>query len=207
VTNAAQAVFTIGHSTHPADHFVGLLRRHHITAVADVRSSPFSRYNPQFNREALAAELASQSIRYVFLGRELGARSEDAACYVDGRVQYALLARTDLFRAGVDRVVVGMARHRIALMCAEKEPLECHRTILVSRALTERGVAIRHILSNGLDETHKSAMDRLLDLTGLPRQHLFRQKHELITEALQIQERRIAYVDEDLTSRQDEELP
>lgn len=207
MTNATKAVYTVGHSTHPVAQFVGLLKKHRVTAVADVRSAPFSRYNPQFNRDLLAADLASQSIHYVFLGRELGARSEDSACYIDGRVQYDRLARTDLFRTGIDRVVRGTAHHCIALMCAEKDPLECHRTILVARALTERGIAIRHILANGTDETHESAMDRLLDLTGLPRQHLFRPKPELIEEALLIQERRIAYVDENLSSKQDGDLP
>lgn len=205
--DATKVVYTVGHSTQPVDLFVGLLKKHRVTAVADVRSAPFSRYNPQFNRDMLAAELASQSIHYVFLGRELGARSEDSSCYIDGRVQYDRLARTDLFRTGIDRVVRGMAHHCIALMCAEKEPLECHRTILVARALAERGIAIRHILANGTDETHEAAMDRLLDVTGLPRQHLFRPKPELIAEALHIQGTRIAYVDEHLTDKQEEDRP
>jgi uncharacterized protein (DUF488 family) len=143
------AVFTIGHSTHPIETFLELLRAHAVTAVADVRSAPFSRFNPQFNEDALAHSLKTADIAYVFLGRELGARSDDPACYEQGRVHYGRLAKTALFQAGLGRVLHGSEKQRIALLCAEKEPLDCHRTILVARALTERGVAVEHILADG----------------------------------------------------------
>src|SRR5437870_5320444 len=97
-------VLTIGHSTHSMDAFIALLRQHGVTALADVRSAPFSRFNPQFNKEALKHSLKAHGIKYVFLGRELGARSPDRACYENGRVQYARLARTESFHAGLDRV-------------------------------------------------------------------------------------------------------
>src|SRR5437773_2453789 len=117
-----QEVFTIGHSAHDLEHFTALLVRHNVTAVADVRSMPYSRVNPQFNRETLKQHLLRAGIAYVFLGKELGARSEDPSCYVNGKVQYGLLAETDLFRKGLDRVCVGMHKYRLALMCAEKDP-------------------------------------------------------------------------------------
>src|ERR1035437_1825005 len=98
-------VLTIGHSTHSLAAFVGLLRQHSVTALADVRSTPFSRFNPQFNKETLEHSLKSHGIKYVFLGRELGARSDDPSCYENGRVQYARLARTELFRSGLERVM------------------------------------------------------------------------------------------------------
>ena len=97
------SIFTIGHSTHSAEAFLTLLLQHGVEAVADVRSSPFSRFNPQFNREALEAFLKENGIRYAFLGKELGARSEDRSCYIDGRVQYGRLAQTALFQSGLDR--------------------------------------------------------------------------------------------------------
>jgi len=197
---ALDPVFTIGHSTQPIEAFVDLLRKHSITAVADVRSAPYSRFNPQFNREALARVLAAHQIRYVFLGRELGARSDDPSCYIGGRVQYERLARTQEFHEGLERVVTGAKEHRIALMCAEKEPLDCHRTLLVARALTERGVAVHHILSDGRAEAHEDTMTRLLDLLGLPRQELFRGRDQLLEEALAMQEERIAFVDPKLAS-------
>ncbi len=111
-------VFTVGHSTHSAAKVLELLRRNEITAIADVRSQPYSRMNPQFNREPMKDALKSAGISYVFLGRELGARSEDRSCYIDGKVQYDRLARTDLFQRGLARVVDGASRHRIALLCA-----------------------------------------------------------------------------------------
>jgi uncharacterized protein (DUF488 family) len=193
-------VLSIGHSTHSTDAFIALLRQHGVTALADVRSAPFSRFNPQFNKETLAHSLKANGIKYVFLGRELGARSEDRSCYENGRVQYARLARTELFHRGLARVMRGAHNHCIALMCAEKEPLECHRTLLVARVLVEHGVAVNHILADGRLETHGDTIARLLAMLGLPREDLFRSRHELIAQALALQEERIAYVDEKLAA-------
>lgn len=193
-------VYTIGHSKHTLDEFAGLLKQHGVTALADVRSAPFSRFSPQFNKDALARELKARGIKYVFLGRELGARSDDRSCYENGRVQYARLARTELFRQGIERVRRGADEHRIALMCAEKEPLECHRTLLVARALDEQGVEVMHIHGDGRLESHRDAMERLLEVTGLPREDLFRSRAELIAEALKRQEDKVAYVDEKLAA-------
>lgn len=128
-------LFTIGHSTHPIEEFIALLRCHDITAVCDVRSAPYSRFNPQFRREALAASLKDADIAYVYLGRELGARIEDPALLEDGRVSFAKVARSDLFCAGMERVREGMRAYRVALMCAERDPIQCHRMILVTRNL------------------------------------------------------------------------
>ncbi len=189
-------VFTIGHSTHSAEAFLARLREHQVDAVADVRSSPSSRFNSQFNREALEQFLKTNSIRYVFLGKELGARSEDRSCYLNGRVQYARLAQTTLFQGGLDRVLQGAARYRVALMCAEKEPLECHRTLLVAKALVARSQAVLHIHADGQLETQEAAMERLLDVTGLPKKDLFRSKQELLDDALARQEEKVAYVDD-----------
>lgn len=195
MSTSNNGVYTVGHSTHGAEAFLGLLVRHGIGAVADVRSSPFSRFNPQFNRETLGQFLKVNGIRYVFLGKELGARTEDRSCYVDGRVQYDRLARTASFEGGLDRVLRGAALYRVALMCAERDPLECHRTILVAKALAGRGQQVLHIHADGHLETHEAAMERLLDVTGLPRKDLFRTREELVAEALARQEHRIAYVD------------
>lgn len=191
-------VYTIGHSTHGLDAFVALLKQHDITALADVRSAPYSRFNPHFNKDALERSLKSQGIKYVFLGRELGARSDDPACYDGGRVQYTRLARTAAFKSGIQRIERGATDHRVALMCAEKEPLECHRTLLVARALDQGGMDVSHILADGRLESHGDAMLRLLDVVGLPREDLFRSQTELIAEALVRQEDRVAYVDEKL---------
>ncbi len=124
-------IYTIGHSTHPSEKFIELLKRHEITAVCDVRSSPYSQFTPQFNRETIQSELKKHGIAYVYLGKELGPRSDDPGCYENGKVQYDRLAKTDLFHEGIRRAKEGMKSYRIALMCAEKDPIMCHRTILV----------------------------------------------------------------------------
>jgi uncharacterized protein (DUF488 family) len=196
-------VFTIGHSTHSIQTFVTLLKQHGVTAVADVRSTPFSRFSPHFNKDALACDLKAHGIKYVFLGRELGARSDDPACYENGRVQYGRLARTELFKQGVARVLKGAGEYRIALMCAEREPLECHRTLLVARALDEQGVEVVHILGDGRSESHHATMERLLDVAGLQHEDLFRSRAELIREALTRQEAKVAYVNERLAAGAD----
>ena len=193
-----ELVLTIGHSTHPLERFIELLEKAGVTAIADVRSSPYSRFNPQFNRETLDKALKDHGIAYVFLGRELGARSDDPSCYEKGRVQYGRLARTELFQSGLQRVRKGAQSRRIALMCAEKEPLECHRTLLVSRALEAHGVSVSHILADGRLETHTETMNRLLKVAGLPDTDLFRSREELIEAACALQEERIAYTDEDV---------
>src|SRR5688572_22327421 len=118
------SIFTIGHSTHSAEAFLALLRQYGVNAVADVRSSPSSKFNPQFNREILERFLKANAIHYVFLGKELGARTGIRSCYERGRVNYGLLSQTPLFQSGLDRVQRGSERFSIALMCSEKEPLE-----------------------------------------------------------------------------------
>lgn len=186
-------IFTIGHSTQSSTQFLQRLKRHAITAVADVRSAPYSRHNPQFNREELRNTLKAEGIRYVFLGKELGARSDDECCYVNDKVQYRLLAQTNLFRAGIARVVEGAESFRIALMCAEKDPLDCHRTILVARELVKLGRNVKHILADGSLETHSHAMSRLINQLGFSGQDMFRSAEETINEAYDKQADRIAY--------------
>ena len=195
-------VLTIGHSTHALEAFLKLLHQHEVTAVADVRSAPYSRFNPQFNRESFAEALDVEGVRYVYLGNELGGRSDDPTCYEDGRIRYDRLAATESFSSGLDRVVDGAARYRIALMCAEKEPLDCHRTLLVARALDEQGVDVAHIHADGGLEPHQAAMDRLLDIQKLPRKgDLSGTREEFIGAAIARHAQRVAYVDDQLAAR------
>lgn len=191
--SAEESVFTIGHSTHDTDAFIALLRLHKITAVCDVRSRPYSRLNPQFNRETLRKALRSAGISYVFLGTELGARSDDPACYERGKVQYARLAASELFRKGLQRIEKGLRRYRIALMCAEKEPLECHRTILLARYLEQLDIDVRHILYDGSLEEHRQTVGRLIDKFNLSEHDLFRSREDVVADAYRLQEERIAY--------------
>lgn len=189
-------LFTIGHSTHTVDYFIGLLKQHSITAVCDVRSHPYSKYNPQFNREKLREELKKHNIAYVFLGKELGARSENPECYIDGRVQYNYLVDEPLFQQGINRLTQGMKQYSIALMCAEKDPITCHRTILVCREMRSHAKQIKHILADGEIETSSEAENRLLNtLRIVP--DMFKNKNECIEEAYDKQGQKIAYVEEE----------
>ena len=194
---AKREILTIGHSTHPIERFVALLKEHGVTAVADVRSAPFSRFNPQFNKNELQSSLKSEGIAYIFLGKELGARSNDRSNYENGRVQYDRLAKTESFRNGIARVRKGAQEHRVALMCAEKEPLECHRTLLVAKALVREGESVAHIHADGHLEVHADAMRRLLDITGMPQPDMLSSEADLIEEASRKQEEKVAYVEED----------
>jgi len=190
----AMTIYSVGHSNHPLEKFVGLLTANGITAIADVRSRPFSRRNPQFNRDRLAATLTAHGIAYVFLGKELGARSDDSSCYEGGKVRYDRLMATALFESGIERVLSGAEKYRVALLCAEKEPLDCHRTLLVCRALEKHGISIMHILSDGTTEPHDQTMSRLVGLVGLSKSDLFLNQSDLIAAACKIREDKVAYV-------------
>jgi uncharacterized protein (DUF488 family) len=185
-------IFTIGHSTQSWEQFLELLLRYRIEAIGDVRSSPYSARFPQYNREVLTRALRAANIRYAFLGDELGARRAERECYVDGVARYDRIARTLAFRAGLERVQTGVARFRLALMCAEKDPLECHRTILVCRQF-RNDMDIRHILSDGSLETHADAENRLLAEEKVPGDDMFTPHEELIAKAYDRRGGKIAY--------------
>ncbi|NQU13122.1 MAG: DUF488 domain-containing protein [Desulfobacteraceae bacterium] len=190
-------LFTIGHSTHTIDRFRELLLMHGISAVCDVRSSPYSKYNPQFNREVLQPELKGHGIVYVYLGKELGPRSDDPNCTKNGRVGYDLLAKTDLFQEGLNRVIEGTKSYCIALMCAEKDPIMCHRTILVCRHLEAEGIRIRHILEDGSLEENEESIKKLMQLLKLQEEDLFTPPEDMIQRAYDIQGGKIAHVHKD----------
>jgi len=186
-------IYTIGHSTHTIDKFIELLLMHEISAVCDVRSHPYSRFNPQFNHEVLQEELKRNDITYVYLGKELGPRSDDPSCYVNGKVRYDRLAKTGLFQEGLGRLRQGMESYRIALMCAEKDPIMCHRTILVCRHLRADNIKIRHILEDGSIEENPESMTRLRRVLKLQEADLFTMPEEMIERAYDIQGEKIAY--------------
>lgn len=187
-------IYTFGHSTHPIERFVALLQQHGVQALADVRSTPFSRFNPQFNRASLSHSLASAGIRYEFMGEELGARTADPACFENGRVSYARLAATPLFQRGLERLREAANSERVAMMCAEREPLDCHRTILITRELERAGESVTHILADGTLEANRNTMDRLIAQLGLPQDDLFGDTVEQMAAAYDAQAVKVAWV-------------
>ncbi len=194
------AVLTVGHSTQPAEALVDLLRRHAVEVVIDVRSQPYSRHVPQFNREALERTLGAGGIAYQFAGRELGARSPDRSAYDDeGRVRYDALRAAAAFEAAVDHILTVAEAGRVqALLCTEKDPADCHRAILVGDALTQRGAQVSHILANGRLERQSQLLARLM---GPPTLFTAAEpQREREVRALRERERVIAYVDPTLAA-------
>jgi len=196
-------LLTIGHSNHETGAFLGLLAQNGVSAIGDVRSSPYSRYVPHFSRDALKSTLTSAGVAYTFLGKEFGARSDNPLCYKNGKVQYDRLAQQPIFAEGVTRVIEGMKRYRIALMCAEKDPIECHRALLVARTFFNQGVPVSHILANGSLESHESMESRLLALCKLPEGDMFKSRAEFIAEAYLLQGDRVGYQDNEMANSQD----
>ena len=191
----SRVLYTVGHSNHTIETFIAHLKRHGVTAVADVRSTPYSRFSPQFNRETLAETLKRHGIAYVFLGKELGARPENPSCYDNGCADFKRIAEQLEFKHGLGRILKGMDKYRIALMCAEKEPLECHRTVLVCRNIRRSGVHIKHILYDGSVEDHHDTERRLLKALKM-QPSLFEQgmtASDLLERAYDLQARNIAY--------------
>lgn len=193
MTEALPVLYTVGHSTHSIGHFIGILKKNKIAAIADVRSSPFSKFTPQFNREALKDALRSEGIKYVFLGDELGARRGEPESYENGKVVFEKVAALPSFLNGVDRLQDGASRMRVAIMCAEKDPLTCHRTVLVSHFARERFADTLHILDDGSIETRKQADDRLLRELKLDMDNFFNPYQERLKIAYSRRALKIAY--------------
>jgi uncharacterized protein (DUF488 family) len=185
-------IWTIGHSNHSARRFIDLLQGAGIDCVADVRSTPFSRRNPQFSQKALASSLKDAGIEYWFLGDALGARPKDPDCWDNGKVSYARITASPAFQKAIHALIEESHVKRIALMCAEKEPLECHRTILVGRALAQRDTELGHIHADGRIEPHADLEERLLHLAK-EKVDLLNGRDAALAQAYDKQGKRMAY--------------
>lgn len=160
-------IFTIGHSNHTIETFIELLHQHQVTALVDVRSSPYSRRFPQFNQSALKTALKTANIAYVPLGDNLGARPRDRNCYINGMARYDLIAATEAFKVGLNRLIQGSEKYQISLMCAEQDPIVCHRAILICPHLKNAGLEIYHIHKNGDLESNEDLENRVLKQNNL----------------------------------------
>jgi len=159
-------LLTIGHSNHPIGHFLALLARHRVETVADVRSRPYSRFVPQYRKQTLAGRLADAGIGYLFLGEQLGGkprRGEVAAAR-----DYAARIREPAFTDGIAQLLAAVQQARVALLCRERDPIECHRLHLICRYLAPERLDIRHILPDGAIEPQNATERRLLARTDAP---------------------------------------
>jgi uncharacterized protein (DUF488 family) len=188
-------IFTIGHSNHKIEKFIELLKANNIDTIADVRSSPYSKYNPQFNKENLKSELEKYDIKYVFMGKELGARrTEPEVIDRNGKVNFEKVRNLNSFKEGINRLKEGMKKgFRIAIMCSEKEPLECHRFSLISYSLKKEGIKISHILENGSVMDNSEVEKKLLP----PIANMFKSSEEEIEEGYKKIEEKISFVREE----------
>ena len=148
--NGSPVIYTVGHSNVSQEAFIALLEQHGIEVLVDVRSAPYSKYVPHFNGDALKQAVVRAGIKYLYLGRELGGKPREPRFYdSEGHVRYDLIAESPQFQEGIERLLRGIREHRVALMCNEEDPHECHRRLLVGRVLTARGVAVLHIRGDG----------------------------------------------------------
>ncbi|MCH7501293.1 MAG: DUF488 domain-containing protein [Nitrospinae bacterium] len=189
-------LYTIGYSNRSLVDFIAILKKNHINALCDVRSQPFSKFNSQYNKQPLKDALKTNGITYVFLGEELGARPKDSNCYIDNQAKYELIAKTELFQIGIKRIIEAFKKgYRPALMCAEKDPLVCHRTILVCRNLRSIGIRIIHIIDDNRNETNEEMENRMLkELDIHPSLFEGSNPHATLERAYDIQGEKIAYV-------------
>ena len=187
-----KVLYTIGHSRHPIAHFINLLKEHAVTLIFDVRSIPYSRRNPQFNQKTLAERLANEGIAYIFSGKELGAKSPGPDCYVNGKVQYDLIAARPEFTDGLERIIDKTGEFKPALLCAEEDPLICHRTILICRHLRGRVSSILHIRGDGSIENNEVFEQRLVKATGSGEADLFDTETSIIGRAYELQGKRMS---------------
>ena len=203
-------IYTIGHSNHTEDIFLGLLTRHNISAVVDVRSVPFSRYTSQFNRPILKQRLKGNGIQYHFMGHWLGGRSDDPGDYdPDGQVQYDLLSKSEKFLEAMDSVVRGSSENRLALMCSEGRPEDCHRSLLLAEELRNwhKPLEVVHILPDGSTQTHEELRQRVASRNAAARQaDMFLSDEEAISVAIEEQIGRIAFKEKRFAFAQDNVL-
>jgi uncharacterized protein (DUF488 family) len=194
LSKQAPTILTIGHSNHPIGRFIALLAEAGVTAIADVRSAPVSRFSPQFNKKALSALLGEHGIAYVFLGKELGGRPQQLDLFTGGVADYEKMAARESFQDGLNRLIDGATRYRIAAMCSEADPIDCHRCLLVARALNERGLPVAHIVASGDTVTHAEIEARLLAMANLSEAGLLPgSREECLAEAYRTRGRKIAY--------------
>jgi uncharacterized protein (DUF488 family) len=186
-------ILTVGHSTHSWERFFALLQQNEVTAIADVRSAPFSRHTPHFSQSELKVRLKSDGVAYSFLGNELGGRPQNKKLYCDGVADYQAMADTVQFKAGVKRVLSGADQYRVALMCSEHNPLDCHRCLLVSRALVQQSAIVEHILGNSSVSPHSKIEEELLDLATLSGSDLFASREARLVMAYRDRAQKVAF--------------
>jgi uncharacterized protein (DUF488 family) len=155
-------IYTIGYGARSVDALIDVLKQNDIAFLIDIRTAPYSRYKPEFSKDALEASLTKAGIRYLYLGDTLGGRPADPDCYVDGKVDYARLREKPFYQSGIARLQTAFTqRRRVVLMCSEGRPEECHRSKLIGVTLDSLGIPVCHIDEADQLHTQSAVIDRL----------------------------------------------
>lgn len=192
------AIYTIGHSQHDLEHFLKMLRTNEIDYVLDVRSTPYSKFAQNYDRENIQNFLVRNNINYKYMGKYFGARQENMDLYTqDGYLDFEKVAVSGHFQSAVENVMKGMETNRIALMCLEKKPIDCHRAILVAKAFYSKGCTVNHILEDCSIQTHPELNEELLDMYFPDRNQIslfdIRTDEERLVEAYKLRNKAIGY--------------
>jgi len=188
-----KTLYSIGHSNDSFEKFVKRLKIHHIQAIADVRSQPYSRYASWFNRENISISLKKNDIAYVFLGDKVGARCTDPYCIVDGQVDFTKVAQRKEFQSGIARIRHGLSKFNIALMCSEKDPMTCHRTILIAREFVKYNIDIQHIFPDNNIQYHSKLMQRIAYENNY-HNDLFMSEEDKVNQSYKLQAGKMGYI-------------
>ncbi len=189
-------LYTIGYSSYKIASFIEILKTNKIDIIVDVRSSPFSRFYSDYNKEQLHKMLKNNGLRYLFLGDKLGARIQAPECYnSDGKAVYEKISKHPIFIEGLKRLKKGIIKYQVALLCAEKDPLNCHRNILICKNMKSNDLDIFHILANGVIEKNIFTEIRLLKLHNLFEDDMFLTYEERLNQAYFQQGDKIAFIE------------
>ena len=154
-----QKIYTIGHSNQDVQSFIELLKRHSIEVVVDVRFNPYSKYASQFNKKEIQGDIRDNGIKYMFMGKEIGGKPADLQFYdSEGYVLYSKIAESPMFTKGIERLLKGITQYKVVLMCSEENPATCHRRLLIGRVLSDHGVDMLHIRSDGRVQTEEDIL-------------------------------------------------
>lgn len=186
-------IYTIGHSTMDLEAFISNLKKFAVSLVLDVRTTPFSKYQPQFNKDLLSRVLSDRGIKYSFAGDALGGRSSRESDYVNNQVVYSRMKLNEKFTTALEEIERMSQEMTISLVCSEKDPIDCHRALLVSQSLVERNLAVSHILADGSAESHNAMISRLLGIWKLDGEDLFLTEEDCVLEAIEKQSKIVAY--------------
>ena len=155
-------IYTIGYGNRPIAEFIEVLHQHEIAYLIDVRSTPYSRYKPEFSKAPLAKALEQRGIRYVFMGDTLGGRPDDETCYINGRLDYERVKEREYYQRGIERLYTAFSQQcSVILMCSETKPEECHRCKLIGATLITQNIPVIHIDENSEQVTQEQVIERL----------------------------------------------